>query len=50
MSNKTRDPSTLESLYRREAIGKLGVTAAAIAGVIPRTVLFSREVAAAESR
>jgi len=48
MSNKTRDPSTLESLSRREAIGKLGVTAAAIAGVIPGTMLFSREVAAAD--
>ena len=48
MSNKTRDPSALESRSRREAISKLGVTAAAIAGVIPGTMLFSREVAAAD--
>lgn len=48
MSDKSTDLSTLKSQARREAIGKLGVTAAAIAGVIPGTMLFSREVAAAD--
>jgi urea transport system substrate-binding protein len=48
MSDEKRDPSTLESQSRREAISKLGVTAAAIAGVIPGTMLFSNEVAAAD--
>ncbi|MEY3695375.1 MAG: hypothetical protein RL083_1200, partial [Pseudomonadota bacterium] len=48
MSNKTRDLSKLESPSRREAIGRLGITAAAVAGVIPGTLLFSREVSAAD--
>ena len=48
MSDEKRDPSMLESQSRREAITKLGVTAAAIAGVIPGTMLFSNEVAAAD--